>query len=280
MAPFSAAVVVESLKETVDALLAQGNRLFVASAAGTLRVYRIEDSSGGGSATTTTSAVLVETKKAFTRRAIDQLGFIRDINALVVLSDSTISLYDATSLALLTTLFQTRGAQTFAIHTSIPAPSALLDDDDAPSPSMRTHLVVGIKKRLLLFSWADGALMPSPDPLVLPHTPRSIAFVSSDRVVVAYSSNEQVLAGLGPLRLIGSDLLQGREPPEKPQSVVSGGLGGLTAGLGGMGGYMGLGSLSKGKANVIRVGEDEVLVARDSTWPYLFPFDLDLLLDG
>ena len=33
-------------------------------------------------------ATLVETKKALTRRAIEQLGYIKDINSLVVLSGS------------------------------------------------------------------------------------------------------------------------------------------------------------------------------------------------
>lgn len=47
----------------------------------------------------------------------------------------------------------------------------------------------------------------------------------------------------------------------RPMGVASG-LGGL--GLGGMSGYMGLGGAGKGKASVVRVGEEEVLVGRDS----------------
>lgn len=83
------------------------------------------------------STELLETRKTFSRRAVDQIGLIREINSLVVLSgtrslardlgsspcaddgssqyplscpDSTISLYDPSTLVLLSSLPQTRGA--------------------------------------------------------------------------------------------------------------------------------------------------------------------------
>lgn len=196
-------------------------------------------------------------------------------------ADQTISFYDASTLALLTTLTQTRGAQTFATHTSVS-----LDPADSPAspstsptvgsvPTVTTTLLVGLKKRLLLFRWSDGSSVPSPDPLLLPHTPRSIAFVSPNRIVAAYTSAEQVIIGLDPMRSLGDvakaetttgSALGALGPGgDRPMSVASG-LGGL--GLGGMGGYMGLGP-GKGKATAVRVGEEEVLVGRDSTYTFV-----------
>lgn len=263
-------------------------------------------------------ATLLETKKSFSRRAVDQLGFIRESNSLVALSgketprahpppssppsdltslrlffssfssDQTISFYDSSTLTLLTTLTQTRGAQTFAIHTSVsldssssndPSSSSSLSTSPPPSdsvPTITTTLLVGLKKRLLLFRWSDGSSVPSPDPLLLPHTPRSMAFVTPNRVVAAYTSSEQVVIALDPMRVLG-EVAKAESLPEggaagaggaggggggesRPMSVASG-LGGL--GLGGMGGYMGLGT-GKGKASVVRVAEGEVLVGRDS----------------
>lgn len=45
-----------------------------------------------------TDATLAETKKAFTRRAIDQLGFVKDINSLVVLSGMSTILSESVPL--------------------------------------------------------------------------------------------------------------------------------------------------------------------------------------
>ncbi|KAL7417275.1 hypothetical protein BDY24DRAFT_412023 [Mrakia frigida] len=247
MAPFSAVQILDGIKEKVDAVFAQGDKLFIASGTTTMRVYRIQEQ-----------------------------------------EDQTISFYDSSTLTLLTTLTQTRGAQTFAIHTSVsldssssndPSSSSSLSTSPPPSdsvPTITTTLLVGLKKRLLLFRWSDGSSVPSPDPLLLPHTPRSMAFVTPNRVVAAYTSSEQVVIALDPMRVLG-EVAKAESLPEggaagaggaggggggesRPMSVASG-LGGL--GLGGMGGYMGLGT-GKGKASVVRVAEGEVLVGRDN----------------
>lgn len=201
-------------------------------------------------------------------------------------------LYDPSTLTLTQTLPQSRGAQTFAIHTSISRPvvapaapssssSTTLDTSpDAPlPPQLVTSLLIGLKKRLISFQWTDGHanLAPTLPPLslALPHTPRSIAFASPDRIVAAYTSADHVLIGINPLRVLSMELNlgshragAGTEVEGRPNSVVSAGLGGL--GLGGVGGYMtlGLGGSAKAKPRVIRVGEGEVLVDRDGKHPH------------
>jgi hypothetical protein len=134
MPPFEAVPLIQGLKDKVDAVLAQGpfpshartaspcvrpiwllirlltgNKLYVASGAGNLSVYRIDEGPGkfsfrswapilaltigparidDGSAY---KATLLEIKKAASRRAIEQLGFIKELDTLVVLSGSSLS---------------------------------------------------------------------------------------------------------------------------------------------------------------------------------------------
>jgi hypothetical protein len=81
-------------------------------------------------------------------------------------------------------------------------------------------------------------------------------------LVIAYTSIEQVLVGLDPLRIITPELGLGKGKIGAGSEVASAGLGGL--GLGGVGGYMtmGLGG-AKVKARVVRAGEGEVLIDRE-----------------
>jgi hypothetical protein len=127
----------------------------------------------------------VEMKKAISRKAIDQLGYIKDINSLVVLSgeysdlpsftriltdpspESLPTLYPLPSLSPPTPLAKAKGALSFAIHSSVHnAPNASdssrpggfdsADADTIPIPTMVTMLVVGCRRRVVVYTWRDG----------------------------------------------------------------------------------------------------------------------------
>lgn len=165
----------------------------------------------------------------------------------------------------------TKGVLSFAIHNFVRRPSA-----DGPSsstaapgaPELVTLLVVGLKRRVVLYSWTDGSAASSPTPLTLPHSPRSIAVLSATRAIVSYSSTHQALVGLDPLTLELPEL------PAVPDSTDAEGSAakedearpvGMMSGLAGVGGYMGgLVGAGKGKATILRVAEGEALVVRDS----------------
>lgn len=134
-----------------------------------------------------------------------------------------------------------------------------------------TLLVVGLKRRLVVYSWTDGSAALTPAPLVLPHSPRSIAILSPSRAIVSYSSSHQALVSLDPLALElpelpaaadadGAQGPGGKEEDGRPVSMMSG--------LAGVGGYMGgLVGAGKGKAAALRISEGEALVLRDSASP-------------
>lgn len=124
---------------------------------------------------------LLETRKNFARKSVDQLGFIKDTNSLVALSgasyknghtsfahapsDSTVSLYALPALTPVTPLTQTRGAIVFALNSAVihmlpdgrrPDPSDGPQSESRGIPSIITHLAVGCRKKIVIFSWRDG----------------------------------------------------------------------------------------------------------------------------
>jgi hypothetical protein len=124
----------------------------------------------------------VETKKGLTRRTIDQLGFIKDINSLVSLSgrtflclsrdlhlydplESVVTLYPLPTFAPSTPLIKAKGAFSFALNTSV---QYLLPDGTVENltgsdsgrnksiPTVVTQLVVGCRRKVVIYSWKDG----------------------------------------------------------------------------------------------------------------------------
>lgn len=114
MAPFTSQILIEGLKERVEAVTAQrkstqrlcalitdtysGDRLYLGTSVGNLLIYSLERLQGNGIREVITSshnntpgadrttATLVDTKKNLTRKSIEQLGYLKDINSLVSLS--------------------------------------------------------------------------------------------------------------------------------------------------------------------------------------------------
>lgn len=127
-------------------------------------------------------ATLVETKKALTRKAIEQLGFIKDINSLVVLSgwfifclfrqisymilsESQVTLYPLPSLTPATPLPKAKAAFSFASYSAVQhmlpdgqvQNSADKSFDKAKAiPTLFTWLGVGCRRKIVIYSWRDG----------------------------------------------------------------------------------------------------------------------------
>ena len=124
----------------------------------------------------------METKRNFTRRAIDQLGFVKDINSLVVLSrayiivafrqlldnpqESQVTLFNLPDLSKPTPLPKAKSAFSFAVHTFVqhlyPDGRKTRPQDGEfrtpiiPVPTVVTYLIVGCQRRLVVYSWKDG----------------------------------------------------------------------------------------------------------------------------
>ncbi|KAJ7645378.1 hypothetical protein B0H17DRAFT_450082 [Mycena rosella] len=234
-----------------------GDRLYVGTTTGTLHIYGIDDNTEEGEETVT----LVETKKGLARKTIDQIGFIKDINSLVLLSESTVTLFPLPTFAPATPLLKTKGAFSFAIHTSVqhikPESEPSTGEFLAASsiPTLVTQLVVGCKRKVVIYCWKDGeAQEPKEAPLA--HSPRVISFLDKDTVCFAYPLTEYAIFSIPAMTATDVSI---------PLPVTAAGTGAFS-GLGGygLGGYMTLGLGSKPKPGVLQISESEALILKDN----------------
>ncbi|KAE8257180.1 hypothetical protein A4X13_0g2531 [Tilletia indica] len=115
-AAFTPQQVLRGYKEKAESLVVHGGKLFLGSAQGNLTIYRLNE---GPDVPLEQRASLLDTRKAFSRRAIDKLAVIKEANLLVSLSDGYVSLHDLADLDTVTSLPQTKSALDFALDSSI-----------------------------------------------------------------------------------------------------------------------------------------------------------------
>ena len=134
------------LTDRIESLAFHGDRVFVGRASGILEVYSVQDGK------------LVKTAPALTKKPIEQLGIIKEINSIVILSnDGNLTLADIHTLKSQTVLSShtKSAANIFALDTSIRSSDSSLKSEPGP-PILCTTLAVGCKRRLVLFGWKDG----------------------------------------------------------------------------------------------------------------------------
>ncbi|KAH7873389.1 uncharacterized protein C8R40DRAFT_1161652 [Lentinula edodes] len=249
MAPFlPPKIVLSGFKEKIDSLLVQGDRTYLGTATGNLHVYS-HDPSG--------DLTLVEVKKSLTKRSIEQLGFIKDVNSVVTLSETTVTLFPLPSFSPPTILSAAKAAFSFTIHSyTYRGESELQGQDEftkpAPIPVLMTYLLVGCRRKVVIYSWKDGeaqALKEHP----LPHSPRIISFMNDDLACFAYSATEYAVFSLSKKTVIEVTM-------PLPLSAPSSTMGALT----GFSGYMTLGLGAKSKPGIVKLNEAESLIIKDN----------------
>ena len=229
---------------------------------GCLRIYRVnefidEDQAQNGthpadesvSQATRSPVDLLREQEKFSKYKIEQLAIVKEANILVSLSNNHVSTYDLQSYELQETLLRTRGATTFAVTSNI------IKDATTGVPSIVSRLAVGIKRRLLLWSWHDSELSSETSELALATGIRTLTWMNGTRLIAGLTSS-YVLVDIetsGITNIVG------------PGSI--GGAPGQDGGrLGGVGvasiGYMGLGG-SAPKPLATRLGEGVYLLSKD-----------------
>ncbi|KAM5530078.1 hypothetical protein V8D89_016261 [Ganoderma adspersum] len=258
--PFNAPeVVLDGFKERAECLAVHADRLYIGTSTGTLHVYAFGDTSDA-------PVELVETRKALCRRSIDQLAYIKDVNSLLVLSETQLTLFPSPAFALPTPLVKTKGALCFALNTGV----EYLDGDavvhSSPGtpgkgkgvPAVITKLAVGCRRKIVLYSWKDGEPQEPQEIIGLAHSPRAIAFVNGETLCWGHTPTDYCVTSLK--TSITADVTT-------PIATVTSGSSISTMGMGafsGLGGYMSLGLGAKAKPNVSNVNDNEALIAKDN----------------
>ncbi|KAL5525933.1 hypothetical protein ACEPAG_7271 [Sanghuangporus baumii] len=258
MRPFyDAASVVGGIKEKIESLAVHGDRLFLGTAVGNLHIYNIDHEDDNSLKST-----LVTTKN-LGKRPVEQVGYVKDINSVVALSDSVVTLYPFPDLVPPTPLPQSRKAFSFAVSSTVESVSvdgkvqsfADVGGTSASGiPTLVTYLVVGAQRKMVVYSWKDGEAQEVKE-APLPHSARVIAFIKPNVLCLAYTASDHVLFYLE--TMTAAELTM---PVNMPTSTSSGGYG--MSSLSGLGGYMSLGLAAKAKPMAVTVG-DEVLIPKD-----------------
>ncbi|KAF5392213.1 hypothetical protein D9757_001433 [Collybiopsis confluens] len=227
-------------------LVRSRDRVYIGTSSGNLHIYSQE----------TSELSFVDVKKGLTRRSIEQLGFVRDINSIIVLSESTVTLFPLPSFAPPTVLTDAKAAFSFRIHSfTSQTESALQGQDEFTKPTsipvLTTYLLVGCRRKIVIYSWKDGDAQ-DPKEYPLPHSPRIITFMDNDLACFAYSATEYAIFSISRRTVV--DVVMPL-PAAGPSSTM-GAFTGLT-------GYMTLGLGAKSKPGVVKLNEGETLIVKD-----------------
>ncbi|KAL1590923.1 hypothetical protein WHR41_00116 [Cladosporium halotolerans] len=261
-------------KSKVESLLAYGDRLLVGLNTGSLRIYRVNDprtppaerddgesqpNENGAPAPDSRPAKvkaveLLREEEKFSRKPVQQLAIVKEANLLVSLSDGYVSLYDLQAYQLVERLEQTKGAACFAVTSNV------VKDPETSIPSLVSRLVVGVKRRLLYWTWQDMELSGDIGEIAMEAAVKSLTWVTSTKIVVGMD------AGFSVVDVESKEITAVNKPASRNSSreEMGGELGGVrfaAVSSSGMG-YMGMGSWVP-KPMASRVGQNEVLLAKD-----------------
>ncbi|GAA5930252.1 Vam6p [Sporobolomyces koalae] len=182
-------------QEPITAVLLHADRIMLGTDRGSLLVF---DLSHASTSSAPPAATLVSRHPAVSRKSIDQLAVIKELNALVCLSGGDVTLLSLPDLSPLSSFAsQTKATcSLFALATEI--------HSQAPDgvPEIHTTLALACRRRLVIVSWIDATWNPLVE-ASLPHQIRGMAFERT-KLVAGFSTGEYGIITLTP----GS-----REPP-------------------------------------------------------------------
>jgi len=261
-------------KSKVESLLAYGDRLLVGLNTGSLRIYRVNDPrtspaerddgesqpSENGDPNTQApppkvkAVDLLREEEKFSRKPVQQLAIVKEANLLVSLSDGYVLLYDLQAYQLVERLEQTRGATCFAVTSNV------VKDPETNIPSLVSRLVVGVKRRLLYWTWQDMELSSDVGEIAMEAAVKSLTWATATKIVVGMD------AGYSFVDIESKEAVPVNKPALRNQSQeqVSGELAGVrfaAVSSSGMG-YVGMGSWVP-KPMASKIGDSEVLLAKD-----------------
>lgn len=164
---FEHAVVIEKLPLQIECIATFGDNLLIGTRQGHLLLYRVRE----GSWDKRFDVELQSSNKLFSKKPILQLAVVDQLNLLISLSDSVISVHNLETFALLFTLHKTKGATVFAVNIKERKQSSVFD----PSPVLELQLCVSVKRKLQLFRWKHGEFQELED-FLLPDVCRSVVW--------------------------------------------------------------------------------------------------------
>ncbi|KAI9478472.1 MAG: CNH domain-containing protein [Benjaminiella poitrasii] len=176
---FQVTTVVDKLSR-IESIFAHGDRLLIGTGVGHLLVYDIKEPLVADD-NEVPEVTLVQTIKTFSKRPIEQLDIIKEIDVLVSLSDGLVSLHDLRTFELRMALGKTKGANLFAIQTMVEM------TPEEQIPVLTTRLAVAVRKKLLVFVWKDTEFYETKE-LNIPDRIKAMAWVGLTKICLGFST--------------------------------------------------------------------------------------------
>ena len=217
-----------------------GDRLILGLSTGALRVYRVHSPDSPN-----VSLSLLRTVESFSRRKIELLACIKEAGILVSLADSNVHIHDLNDFSLTETLNKARGATALAVTSNVER------DAETQIPSIVSKLAIGVRRKLLMYSWADGGFQEGKE-VTLSGQVKSLTWANGHRIVVGLASGFVVV-----------DVDTASVEEVVPSEGANGGGGSKARDeKAGWGSYVGMGGWGSRSLST-RIGGDELLLVRD-----------------
>ncbi|RMX46404.1 hypothetical protein pdam_00000713 [Pocillopora damicornis] len=180
---FEHAVILEKLPLQIDCIATFGDNLLVGTRQGHLLLYGVLDGTGDNRF----DVELRSSNKLFSKKPISQLAVVEQLNLLISLSDSVVSVHNLETFAHKFTLHKTKGASVFAVDIKERKQSSVFD----PSPALELKLCVSVKRKLQLFSWRNGEFQERED-LLVPDAAKALVW-SEDSLCVGFKKEYSLI---------------------------------------------------------------------------------------
>lgn len=255
-------------KAKIESLLAYGDRLLVGLNNGALRIYRVneasqqesvegkDDANGEPPASPTKNKAkaveLLREEEKFSRRPVQQLAIVKEVNLLVSFSDGYISLHDLQTYQLMEKLDKTKGAACFTVTSNV------VKDSETGVPSLVSRLAVGVKRKILCWTWQDMEQLPDVQEINLEASVKSLTWATGTKLVAGMD------AGFSFVNVESGEITPINKPASRGTEGSTTELAGVRFGAvssSGMG-YMGMGSWVP-KPMVTGLSNGDVLLAKD-----------------
>ncbi|KAI8096965.1 vacuolar sorting protein 39 domain 2-domain-containing protein [Halteromyces radiatus] len=175
---FQVTTVVDKVNR-IESIFAHGDRLLIGTGLGHLLEYDIKEPLVADE-NEVPEVTLINTHKNFSKRPIEQLDIIKEIDVLVSLSDGLISLHDLRTFELRMTLGKTKGANLFTIQT-------MVEMNQEQIPQLVTRLAVAVRKKLVVFVWKDTEFLETKEWPISDRV-KTMAWVGSTKICLGLAS--------------------------------------------------------------------------------------------
>ncbi|CAG8575327.1 2276_t:CDS:2, partial [Funneliformis mosseae] len=225
---FNVSLALDKVPYKIESIFAHG------TSTGALYVYEVKEPFGDEGL----KVDLKETFKNFSKKPIEQLDIIKELDILISLSDGYINIYDLNTFELKRQLSNIRGANIFAIsHVET-------SEDESSNGIPITRLAVGVKKKLFVFTWRDTEFTDTKEHSIHDRI-KTMVWVSDDKVCLGLT-NEYNLINV--------------DSGEKTEIITSSSAPGATSFS-----YMGMSIGSKvNKPLLTRLPNNEILLVKDN----------------